>query len=258
MMNEMFVREIAANATKAGGAERFDLGGGKFLLRDRVTGQISEHITQIIGRKSGFHALNSFAAAVANWRTERSAVFIGNTKIEAVLDDGDRRINRLYMNLTDTAELKWLSGQDANPEEHDPVELLETLRTKLLRVAPDELKNLIQNCEFSSGTTGSFDQAAGSVSMSRAVRRKAMFGGQEPPTHFTFNVFAYDELDAEQYCLPVLMAFEPNPAHATLTLIPTAGEIARLRRKTAEFVERELRTGLLPENIPIFYGFPGE
>lgn len=204
----------------------------------------------------GFEAdsLESLRDILLDIGTEKTRVFAHDGGVTAVLDVTGNRRDRVTLELKATGAWTALARIGGSGVSQD--DLLTTLRTQLHDGDLSGLTALVRTMRFESHNTSEGALAAGAQSLSVDARRKALMGGKDIPDRVEFELSRYEQLATNEWRHTVKCALDVNIDRKLIYVMPLAGELDAIRRKTADAIADWLRKGLSGKDIKVWAGRP--
>lgn len=185
--------------------------------------------------------------------------FVGRGRVSVVLDETEKRLNRLGMDLQISKPFAFLRALDSSPQYYDQKQIVWKLRTEIGadNIEPDDLLARLRSIKFASSSDGTSEVRIGRESMGAQVNRTVMSGGTDFPDECTLTVPVYADL-VLKYSRPetqkVVCAIDIDVEKQTFLLKPMPGELDRAQRETDEAIRKYIEETVTATNFKVFNG----
>lgn len=183
--------------------------------------------------------------------------FVGCGRVSVVLDETEKRLNRLTMDLPQSKPFQFLTYLASSPQYYSQRDIVWKLRTEIgaENIDPDDLLTRLRTIKFASASDGTSEVRTGRESMGQQVNRTVMSGGTDFPDECTLAVPVYADLvlddDTVQH---IVCAIDIDVEKQTFLLKPMPGEIERAQRETDEAIRKYIEETVTATNFSVFNG----
>lgn len=184
--------------------------------------------------------------------------FIGRGRVSVVLDEGEKRLNRLAMDLPISKPFAFLCQLGASPTYFNQRDIVWKLRTEIGadNIKPEDLLGRLRTIKFSSASDGTSEVRTGRESMGAQVNRTVMSGGTDFPDECTLAVPVYADvtIDENPIVQHIVCAIDIDVEKQTFLLKPMPGELERAQRETDEEIRAHIEATVKATNFNVFNG----
>lgn len=166
-------------------------------------------------------------------------VFCGDGKIEALIDDFDRR-ERVWMRLPFTAEWNCLERLSGRREKLTQRALIDLLRVELPAAHDPDFLEFVRSLKIEHAADGRSEIRPGKESVSSSVRQAVQSDGRPFPDGVTLHIPVYDLPAIDSPRQRIECYFNVDTTDASFVLIPVAGTMAAALREVDSDIQARL------------------
>jgi len=213
-------------------------------------GLIERKVAGVEERNYTTYRMKDFVTAVLKLPSPKPAVFVGEERVTAILDEtGDRR-DRVVMPLTYTGQFAALKGLAAQRLCMGQDTFIDFLRIELAGCVSADVSGIFRQLKFTNNSNGESSYETGRQQISRSVLREIAAGTDEHgdprsiPDEININLLVYEQTWGDAIKWNVACAVVIDFDKGKFTLIPLAGELNKVRLLTQNNLAEHIAVGL--------------
>lgn len=189
-------------------------------------------------------SLDGLIGMLDDLATDKTRVYVGDTRVVALLNDSGDRLDRIELSLSSCESWRELSQDDALGNLTQSEAVWKMRSTFAGGVSPGSLLPSIRSLKFNTSKTGYSDAQHGRESMGVDVESAITSSGEAIPETVALRTPMYDQLAGDEGWpgVAVQCALRVNVEERSITFRPVEGEIERARDAARRFIAERIQT----------------